>query len=862
MARLLNRNNNIVQEVPDEQVQSAFLSGEFGFEKGVPIPVLNASGEEGTIDPGEALRAFNAGFTFQTQGDRDRRAKELQIAADEERFGDSPILAGAAGVARGVTLGLSDFVLTELGLVSKETLRGLERANLAASITGEIAGTAIPLLVPEPTTTAAGAARLPFLAARLTRLAGTGPRAIAKAGRAVQAGVEARTGSKIASNIVAGGVEGALFSASQIVSEQALGDPELIAEQTLADKGLRVLELAGQGALFGAAIPATIGATRLAGRIVSPVTKGIRKKVGEAINAQNIAEFGQRQAFKSLGPTSRETARVMRDIGGRERMGADIQATGFATLRDLPAFSQHVNKLGDRVGSGYRALDELATTAGTFPKATEFSNFLKANVIDPMLRDPRTAGFGRKIQKELVERLRNLDRPIAGGKSNINVKLDKKTGIFDVKTKRSRGTPAQDPDMTFDTLWQTMRAVDKTINWGDQSAKGFNFASTQLRNGIRRFLDKEAVRIGGRNFTEEFKEANRLFHSLKTAESIALSAESRAFSNRSVGLMDHISGILVGSTSGSFLLGMGAVAISKFLIRERGNEILSRTADRISKLSILQKSAKSTEEKSAGIISRIAGKEPKRPALIAGASILASLDLSEDRKPIPEGRAEQVNHQVQQMEELAADPDRLTDRIAGALGDLDTLAPDISSTIAMRAGEILEFLLGKAPRRETAPGLFGGQFSPSVTAMARWDRYLRGVNEPLSVLDDVARGRLTPEGVETLRTVYPRLYEELKQKIIEKIAEDPDAVDHQTRVQLSMFFGVPLEPTTDPEFIASIQIRYSQRRDEGDVEVPGNEGGPVAEQRKSQRISKAAFDNSQQPQAFQTETQRIASGRV
>lgn len=821
MARLINFQTNQIEEVSDANVQEAFLSGQFGFEKGVPIPVLNQNGDAGEIDPEEAARAFKSGFTF--QGAAARAASEREV-----EFSDRPLEAGTAGFARGLTLGLSDFVLTKTGLVSRERLKALEEENLPASISGEILGSVGPLLIPEPASTAAAAVRLPFLAARL---AGAAPRAIAKAGKAVEAGLAAKTGSTVLSNIAAGGVEGALFSASQVVSEQALGDPDLIAEQTLADKGLRVLQLAGQGALFGGALPAGIAATRLAGGIVAPVTKAVRGKISKAINVENIKAFGERQAAKALGAGSKHTGIMMQKVGGVEQMGRDALEVGIKTVKDLDKLNPVLTAMFGRLKRGYQALDTAATAANKMPQAASFKAFMEKEVLDPMLKAPTKANFHRRLTQDLKKRLKLLDDP-------------------------ARNRP--NTEITFDELWTWKKEFGDSLNWGDQAAKAYNNAGREYWHAMRTFILGEAEKVGGKRFVAEFVEHNRKFSSLLLAKDIATSVARKENVNRSFGLTDHLSAVMIGNVSGSFLMGLAAGAVNRFVIRDRGNQILATTANKISKLSILQKSAQATDEKADKLISAMLKKDPARPAALAtGAVVLDALDLSPNGETVTGTRAEKANQKIKQMTDLASDPQAVAERVSEALGPISESAPAISAALTDKAGQTLNFLVDKAPKRFGADQLFGNTFMASGTQIERWERYLRSANDPLSALEDISRGRLTPEAVETLQVLYPGLYESLKRKIIEKVAENPQGVDRVTRIQLSLLFGQPLDPTVSPSFLSAVQGRYAQNTAD---EEPGTSGGPGAEQQKSDRISQRAMENNESAERTQTETQRIANG--
>src|SRR3990167_1022008 len=114
-------------EVQPGDVEAAFKQGLS--PKEAKVPVVSTSGKSGLLDVAKLPRALASGWHLETEEEKVERV-----------YGGQPISAGLAGVARGATLGLSDVVLTKSGLVDPEVLRGIQDANEAASLIGEVTG--------------------------------------------------------------------------------------------------------------------------------------------------------------------------------------------------------------------------------------------------------------------------------------------------------------------------------------------------------------------------------------------------------------------------------------------------------------------------------------------------------------------------------------------------------------------------------------------------------------------------------------------------------------------------------------------------------------------------------------------------
>ena len=175
--------------------------------------------------------------------------KEARLELDKiNEYEDKGLEAGLLGAARGLTFGLSDQLLQKTakytGYTSEE-LNDIKRYNELESTIGEAAGIVGPSLLTGGTGAAGAAAR------GLT----TGVRGAEVAGKVTQkalAKVLAEQGkNSVASNIVAktapkligSATEGAIYGAGQLISENALGNADINAENLIAS--------ASTGALLG-----------------------------------------------------------------------------------------------------------------------------------------------------------------------------------------------------------------------------------------------------------------------------------------------------------------------------------------------------------------------------------------------------------------------------------------------------------------------------------------------------------------------------------------------------------------------------------------------------------------------------------
>jgi len=270
---LYDRDGNPI-DVPDAEVPKALLQGGLALKKTDLVPVLDPSGKATTIggeDAHRLLRDPSSGWSLETAAAREHRHTVEKYGAT---FGQEA-LAGLAGAGRLATFGLSDVALTGSGLVAPETLRGLQEANPSATKAGEFLGLGASLLGgPEGLVGRAagkgiagevlrGATSLPRLASEVNL--GTEALALRALGGTAGRGIVGSSVRRAAAMGAGSALEGLAYGAGQIISEEALGDHDLTAEQIVDHLGASALLGGGLGAGLGAGAELLKGVGRMSG---------------------------------------------------------------------------------------------------------------------------------------------------------------------------------------------------------------------------------------------------------------------------------------------------------------------------------------------------------------------------------------------------------------------------------------------------------------------------------------------------------------------------------------------------------------------------------------------------------------------
>lgn len=183
------------------------------------------------------------------------------------------------------------------------------------------------------------------------------------------------------------------------------------------------------------------------------------------------------------------------------------------------------------------------------------------------------------------------------------------------------------------------------------------------------------------------------------------------------------------------------------------------------------------------------------------------------RKVVVRSSVEEFEAEIERVVEAAAHPEQTQQRIAEATGEIGAVAPGVQAQVQQQAQRGLAFLVQRIPpsaRPADAlmPGIAARRREASSTERARFMRYVRAVNDPLSALDDLDGGLLPPESVEVLRELYPQLHAQMGAAFVRELASrvrEGDEVPYTFRRDLGSLLGAATDPSLAPAAIADYQ---------------------------------------------------------
>lgn len=172
---------------------------------------------------------------------------------------------------------------------------------------------------------------------------------------------------------------------------------------------------------------------------------------------------------------------------------------------------------------------------------------------------------------------------------------------------------------------------------------------------------------------------------------------------------------------------------------------------------------------------------------------------------------------------ITAPTEQTVERVMYKHNQLNDVFPAVTAQMGAQTAVAIEFLKSKAPKDpNTAFQILPNQAPYVVPPVERskFQRYVDAVNDPMSTLQKMADGTLTAEHVEALRAVYPKLYAEAQQAVLE-MAADKNDLNFRQKVQLGLFLNVPTMPAYSPAIFASIQQQYmAAEQEQQGMKVP------------------------------------------
>lgn len=704
----------------------------------------------------------------------------------EEKYGDSEGEAALLGAARGLSFGLSDQFLTKSGIYTPEELSEIKKRNEISSLVGDVGTTAAAIILSGGTgAVAKGAGAL-----------GKGVTTAARAGAVAEKVAEkafvsalAKEGKKsIAREIVkkaapkalGSAVEGSAYGVGQLISEDALGNADLSAENVIA--------AAGTGALLGGitrGIFETPKALIPAGKKVAGATKG---KLGDAQDAA-LDIYG-------ITPTKRANLKSSSPQFIEELPEWTVKKAKLGAFTDSQTLSNNLAKVrqeaGEKVGETMKKIDDVAElNPDILPSAKETYANIAKKIDDEIIQQFESVpGFKtqlspvKSIRDEFIELAKKPEALKASDLHNMRMKVDQL-----IKFDKAPGT--------YTLKEKALNDVRFALN--DEIQKIAESASNADSNKVFGNLLKDLL-----DANKDFSYASRLIPSIE--KKVEKAAAKRSIFN--------LADLVTGGVAYDIQPGLGGAVIGAKKLLE------SDFRRRVSILSSIERQNKKMESTiSSGIKSFF--KESVSPAArISAQKGLVSSNLAtriDDRKKA-KNRKQAFKNINDNILQLTSDPEKLINTVGKRTLHLSKIAPNITNAATQTAIRGVQFLASKLPKPTTdaSVNVFAKrEFEPSDMQLAKFERYVEAVENPMSAIEDLKSGTLTREAAEAIKVVYPQIFAKMQEKVVDQLQNSEKPVPYNKRLQLGTLLDIPTDASLEPQNIAGLQANLQPQEEQG-----------------------------------------------
>ena len=611
--------------------------------------------------------------------------------------------------------------------------------------------------------------------ARLLGAVGAPTRAILGAGRA--AGGLGRTlfGAGRTGRFVGAGLqaatEGALYGLGQEASRASLGGEEITAEKLLA--------AGGHGALWGAGTAGALG-------VAAPLLRrGGRAALGMAQRSGGLDDLARAQTRKAIGVKARDVRNLGDDslnmmsddlLGYELRSGPNAGKKIIRPGRDVKGLADDIatakNEVGEHLALLKNQVDEITiANPAKMPSLQTYLSRVDEQVLNPLRGS--TTGSGRKMVRAVEKELAPVREAAERGEVWTFKKLEgHRNELFKaVENKRRNGKMSGVP------IKDAERTLDKYLG---------EIAEDAL-----------ASSTGG---AKQYREAKRMMYSLIKAGEMAEAELGRSAGRSSMSLIEKgaaVAGAMGTIATGNVgaLVGGAATGAANRALSRYGNSTLASMAKSIQKMNLkLDTGVKAAVAGSSTASASTAGRG------MVGAEIGDLVKTTQDR--------------IAEVKRLASNPALAmarTDKATSGLNDREKL----KAAAVARQVTAVQFLASKTPRQFTRAGnsLTPHLADPKLSAAEarKFHRYFRGVDDPMAVVDDLANGKVDREGIEAIKVVYPKIFQEMRARVMDATMRRSEPLPYSRRIMLGTVFDFPADRSLDPAYLQRTQALHAEK---------------------------------------------------
>lgn len=162
------------------------------------------------------------------------------------------------------------------------------------------------------------------------------------------------------------------------------------------------------------------------------------------------------------------------------------------------------------------------------------------------------------------------------------------------------------------------------------------------------------------------------------------------------------------------------------------------------------------------------------------------------------------------MREVAAavaNPQLIIDKVRSETHGI--LDPDLITALENHLMAMYQHLNEVAPKGPPPNPYTKTQWIPPAADALQWGRRLAVANNPTSAFEALSAHALSPGAAETLRAVYPKLFEAAQKRLIQRVEDLKHPVEYRQLMQSALLFDIALHPSLEPQNAAVLATAHA-----------------------------------------------------
>ena len=181
---------------------------------------------------------------------------------------------------------------------------------------------------------------------------------------------------------------------------------------------------------------------------------------------------------------------------------------------------------------------------------------------------------------------------------------------------------------------------------------------------------------------------------------------------------------------------------------------------------------------------------------------------------LPKGasKEDKIEYLTIRLDEYGSKTDMLEQRTIAGVESFNDTMPETAKGVMDRQVKMVEFLKGKIPRdpRSETMDLMNKfnkrEWKPSKYQIREFEKYLSASVAPMTVFEDIGKGRVSVQQMEALQVLYPEMYKYMTFSVINEVASSTKPIPYSNRIKLSLVMGMPLDSSLEPATIRALQL--------------------------------------------------------